>query len=152
MNHFQITNQMSDHIRKEIEAIQRLVLPLARKSSRYMFWTVPLIGISVINLIHLLFFAPDYLDTRFFIVLYAFFGALGLALYREIRLNKKEMEKISVQYMINRVKQSPHIGDERKRYYVRLVEKLPVEAWDYFIRFLHEEERNKHANMDEDEE
>ena len=151
MNHFLITNQMSDHIRKEIEAIQRLILPLARKTSRYMFWTVPLIGISVVNLIYLLFFAPEFLDTRFLIVLYAFLGALGLALYREIKLNKREMEKISVEYMINRVKQSPFLGDDRKSYYIRLVEKLPVEAWDYFIRFLQEEERNKHARMDEEE-
>ncbi len=149
MNHFMITNNMSEHVRKEIEAIQRLILPLARKSSRYMFWTVPLIGISVVNLIYLLFFAPEFMDRRFPVILYAFLGALGMALYREIKLNKREMEKISVQYMINRVKQSSFLGDDRKKYYIHLVEKMPVEAWDYFIRFLQEEERNKHRSTDE---
>lgn len=143
MNHFIVTNNLSEHIKKELEAIQKLILPLAKKTSKYMFWTYPLIGISLINIVYLLFFAPEFMDNKFLLILYSILGALGLALYKEIRLNKKEIQKIGTQYIIERMKKSRFVGEDRKTYYIRTVEKLPVQALDFFIRFLQEEERNK---------
>ncbi|WP_062354467.1 DUF5392 family protein [Bacillus kwashiorkori] len=154
MDNFLTTNSFPENIRKELETIQKLIFPLVRKTSRYMFWTFPLIGISVINLFYLLFIAKFNLSEMYVIlIVYAILGSIGMALWKETRLNKKEIQNIGLRYIIERIKKSIHLSDERKGEYIRIVNEQPINAMESFVRFLQEEDRiGKNLDEEEDEE
>jgi hypothetical protein len=136
-----LKNSFPENIRKEIEQIQKLISPLARKTSKYMFWTYPLIGIALINLGYLLFFATRGDNFYIPLIIYAAIGAFGLALRRESKLNKKEIERIGVRYIIERMKKSRYVTNERKNQYIQIVNEKPILAMENFIKFLQEEDR-----------
>ncbi|WAA09923.1 YwnF family protein [Fervidibacillus albus] len=143
-------NSFPDNIKKELEAIQRLIMPIAKKTSKYMIWTFPLIGISVLNIAYLLFFTPWDSNMYIYLGIYATLGALGFALLKETRLNKKEIEQIGVKYMIERIKKSRFVSDERKRQYIQMVKQKPVSAMENFVKFLQEEDRiGRRFDMDD---
>lgn len=135
-----LMGKFPENIKKEIEAIQRLILPLARKTSKYMFWTYPLIGISIFNLIYLLFFSTRTTDIYVMLVIYALIGAVGVALLKETKLNKKEIERIGQKYIVDRIKKSRFVPDDRKKHYISAVHKQPVLAMENFVKFLQEED------------
>ena len=136
-----------ENIKKELDQIQELIMPLAKKTSKYMFWTFPLIGVALINLVYLLFFSNQTDGMYRSLGEYSLIGAIGLALLKETRLNKKEIERIGVRYIIDRMKKSRYVTTERKNQYIRRVRQNPVRAMDHFIRFLQEEERLKRLSM-----
>ncbi|OUM91915.1 MAG: hypothetical protein BAA03_04510 [Caldibacillus debilis] len=136
-----LANSFPEYIRKELEQIQKLIFPLARKTSKYMFWTFPLIGISFLNIIYLLFFVPDGGRDYGLLFVYSVLGALGLALWKETRLNKKEIEKIGMQYMVERITKSRSVSEEVKTRYIRRIKEKPALAMENFVRFLQEEDR-----------
>lgn len=138
-----LMNSFPENIKKEIEQIQKLILPLAKKTSKYMFWTFPLIGIAVINLIVLLFFTPK--DSNVYILLFVFaiIGAVGFALLKEAKINRKEIRNIGLRYIIERINKSSIMTDERKKHYIRIVNDKPILAMEHFVKFLQEEDRMK---------
>ncbi|AWI13366.1 YwnF family protein [Caldifermentibacillus hisashii] len=146
-----LMNSFPENIKKEIEQIQKLILPLARKTSKYMFWTFPLIGIAMINLIYLLFFTTRDGDFYIPVIIYAVIGAFGFALLRETKLTKKEIERIGVRYIIERMKKSRYLTSERKNQYIHLVNEKPVMAMENFIKFLQEEDRLKRLTTDDED-
>lgn len=145
-----LLNSFPDNIKKELEQIQKLILPLAKKTSKYMFWTFPLIAIAVINLIYLLFFTTGGEDFYIPMIIYAVIGAFGFALLKESKLNKKEIEQIGVKYIVDRMKKSRFVTSERKNHYIHLVKEKPVMAMENFIKFLQEEDRLKRLTTDND--
>lgn len=149
-----LMNSFPENIKKEIEQIQKLIFPLARKTSKYMFWTFPLIGISFLNIMYLLFFTTNGSENHLLLFIYAILGALGLALLKETKINKKEIEKIGMRYMIERITKSKYVSEERKKHYIRTIKEKPVAAMESFVRFLHEEDRiekRQRAEMNQDE-
>ena len=138
-----LKNSFPENIQKELEHIQKLIMPLAKKTSRYLFLTYPLIGIAVLNLVILLFFSPRENHIYPMLFVYAVIGAIGLALLKETRINKKEIQKIGILYIIDRIKKSGFVTEEKKVRYIRLVSERPVLAMENFVKFLQEEDRMK---------
>jgi hypothetical protein len=138
-----LMGSFSESIKKEIENIQKLIFPLAKKTSKYMLWTFPLIGIAVLNLIYLLFFSPKENDVYVMMFIYAMLGAIGFALLKETKINKKEIQNIGVTYITDRINKSSVLTDGRKNKYIQLVSESPVTAMEHFVKFLQEEERVK---------
>lgn len=104
--------QMSAYIQKEVEQLQEKLSPFTKKVSRYMFWSLPLIAVSVFNLGFMLFTDPVTREALPMLGIYALIGAIGMALSRETKLKRKEIRKVGAEYAIERiqkVKWSLHI-------------------------------------------
>lgn len=138
-----LMNSFPENIKKEIEQIQKLILPLAKKTSKYMFWTFPLIGIAILNLIMLLFFTPKDTDVYIMLFIFAIVGAFGFALLKEAKINRKEIQNIGLRYIKDRINKSTIMTEERKKHYLRIVSDKPVAAMENFVKFLQEEDRIK---------
>ncbi|RST77352.1 hypothetical protein D4T97_002370 [Siminovitchia acidinfaciens] len=128
-------------IQRELENLSELIQPLLKKSSRYGFWALPLILISVFNLVTILFFIPDRQNMVLTIILYAVLGALGMALSREAKHHRKEIHKISADYVISRIEKSDIAPASLKRKYTSLVKETPGLAINHFVKFLEAENR-----------
>ena len=148
-----LPNSFPENIKKELDAINKLVMPLAKKTTRYMFWTFPLIGVSVINTIYLLFMGTKGTEMYVLLFIYALLGSIGLALLKETKINKKEIERIGVRYILERIRRSSIISDERKNYYIYSVKEQPLHAMENFVKFLQEEDRmNRWKNYERKDE
>lgn len=75
------------------------------------------------------------------LVVYAALGAIGIALYREAKAKRKEVQKLSVDYITDRIKRSESASENLKEDYVKRVKEQPVRALYYFVEFLEKEER-----------
>lgn len=127
-------------VKNEVEQLQKRLLPLTKKVSKYMFWTMPLITISIFNLFVLLFIAPKSEHFITSIIIYAAAGAFGMALLKESKIQRKEIQRQSVSYIIERIKKSERASDHSKETYISLIQKQPLIAMNHFINFLMEEE------------
>ncbi|TYR81519.1 hypothetical protein FZC66_06675 [Priestia megaterium] len=140
--------QMSNYIQKEMEQLQTRLAPLTKKVSRYMFWSLPLIAVSAFNLIFLLFNEPLNRETLPVILMYAVIGALGMALSKETKIKRKEVQKVGADYAIERIQSSEIVSPYRKEEYIQQIKAQPLAAMAYFIQFLNEEEnRMKREEM-----
>ena len=128
-------------IQRELEKLNELITPLMKKASKYGFWSLPLILISVFNLVTILFFIPDRQNMVLTIILYAVLGALGMALSKEAKHQRKEIQKISTDYVISRIEKSDMASPSLKRKYTEMVKESPVLAINYFVKFLEAENR-----------
>lgn len=133
--------EMSRFVQREVEQVQKVTLPLMKKAGRFFLFSVPLLGISIANLVALLFFIPGGRAASFLLLLYAAVGAFGMALLKEARLHNREVQQAAVDYMIRRIEQSSVIAEGRKNEYIHSIMARPVGAMAQFIRFLAEEER-----------
>ena len=75
------------------------------------------------------------------VIIYAVLGALGLALFKESKFKRKEIEKLSSKYIIDRMNKSVVITENVKNEYISMVKNKPANAIEYFIRFLQDENR-----------
>ncbi|WP_144462506.1 DUF5392 family protein [Siminovitchia fortis] len=128
-------------IQRELKKLNELITPLMKKASKYGFWSLPLILISVFNLVTILFFIPDRQNMVLTIILYAVLGALGMALSKEAKHQRKEIQKISADYVISRIEKSDMASPSLKRKYTAMVKESPVLAINHFIKFLEAENR-----------
>ncbi|GEN30899.1 hypothetical protein HNQ35_001365 [Cerasibacillus quisquiliarum] len=135
--------KMPSFIKREIEQLQRIIGPVARKASKYTFWSFPLIIISVVNLVFLLFILPEEYRNSFTLILFAVMGAFGLALSKEAKHQKREIHKLSTDYMIKRIKRSEIVSQSSQNRYIRLIKEQPVHMMHHFVRFLEEEKRQE---------
>ncbi|MCH1625724.1 YwnF family protein [Fredinandcohnia quinoae] len=143
MNFIKINSNMPHFINREIEKIQEIVAPIMKKATTYMFWSFPLIVISILNLFFLVFIGPLTKESMFPILIYAIVGAIGFALSKETKFRKKEMMNASTDYMIERINKSDIMPDSRKKEYVNLLKTQPMTSFNNFILFLNEE--NNHS-------
>lgn len=132
------------HIQKEMEKLQEVLSPLLVKVSKYSLWMFPLIGISLFNLLFLVFFVPINQNTAPIILLFAVLGAVGMALLKEVKLHQKEIHQLSRQYMIERIKNSEIATDQHKTEYIQLIKGQSLtQIYNTFIQFLKEEDRRR---------
>ncbi|WP_440895090.1 YwnF family protein [Amphibacillus sp. Q70] len=133
-------------IRKEMESISEKIRPLMKKVSTYYIFGLPLMLIGILNILFFLF--DNGLDMESYLVpiVYAFFAALGLALFNESRLLKKEIHQVGKDYIIERINKSELMGDEEKNRYIASIKRQVKMDLQPFFKFLAEEnKRNQDA-------
>lgn len=129
-------------VMREIEKLEEIIAPLLKKASRYYLWSIPLVFVSLFNLIFLLIFDSNNISSMLpVVIIYAVLGALGLALFKESKYKRKEIEKLSSKYIIDRMNKSVVITENVKNEYISMVKNKPANAIEYFIRFLQDENR-----------
>ncbi|UOR13587.1 DUF5392 family protein [Halobacillus amylolyticus] len=126
---------MPGFVNRELERIQEIILPMVKKVSKYTLGSFPLIAISVINLFSLVFIVPGHMSSMFTIGFYALIGAVGMALYKEARHQKKEMKKRSTDYIMERIRKSEVMSDRGKEKYMTLIKDNRLQTMNYFIKF-----------------
>ncbi|MGJ7922029.1 DUF5392 family protein [Neobacillus sp. LXY-4] len=147
---FFISDNMPMFIKKEMEQLQNHISPIMTKMSKYMFWATPLKIISFFNLFLILFLTPQTNDNWTALMLYAVLGAVGMALSKETKHQQAELHKLSVNYIVERIKKSDIMSVYRKEAYFRLVKEQPFRMMNHFINFLREENerRKRELNLD----
>ncbi|MFT4414293.1 DUF5392 family protein [Fredinandcohnia humi] len=141
------TNKMPLFIQKELEQLHEKTGPLLMKTSKYMFWSFPLITISILNVFFILFMTPFINESWPSLIIYAILGAIGFALSKESKFKKKEIEAISSEYMIERIKKSDVITEGRQKDYISRLKNQPKLALHHFIEFLNEEKRKENTSI-----
>ncbi|WP_377558942.1 DUF5392 family protein [Ornithinibacillus salinisoli] len=136
---------MPAFVKKEIEKLNDFLSPFVKKVSKYAFWSLPLITFSIVNLFFLLFLIPSEDRMLVALIFYAILGAFGMALSKEAKLQRKEIQKISSDYIIERMKKSDLVSDRFREDYIKRVINQPVRAMDHFVKFLEEEDRLNRA-------
>jgi len=138
---FTTTTKMPRFIAKELKELQKITEPITKKVSKYMFWSFPLIAVSVFNLLITLFVIPNDERTLISLLIYAVLGAVGLALHKEVKLQRKEIQKQSADFAMKRVMKSEVVSPAYQNRYVSLIKNEPAMAVQHFIAFLEEEAR-----------
>ncbi|MFD1706284.1 DUF5392 family protein [Siminovitchia sediminis] len=136
----QMTN-IPPFIQRELEPLNEKITPLIKKASKYGLWALPLILISTFNLAAILFFIPDRQNMSFTLILYAILGALGFALSKEAKHQQKEIQKLSVDFIISRIEKSDIASPALKRKYTAMIKESPVMALNHFVKFLEAENK-----------
>ncbi|OCA90706.1 hypothetical protein A8F94_02180 [Bacillus sp. FJAT-27225] len=131
-------------VKREIEKIDELVSPFLKKASQYALFSFPLIIFSIMNLSLLLFFSPQQQDASIPIIIYAVMGAIGLALSKEAKIQRMEIQTIRSNYMIERIKKSEAAPEPLKKHYISLIKDQPIMAMQHFITFLKKENEAIH--------
>lgn len=131
---------MPSFVKKEVDKLNETISPFIKKVSKYSFWAFPLIAISLINLFLSLFVMPE-TSTTVSLILFAVMGAIGFALSKEAKYQRKEILKVSEAFIIKRIKKSTAVEDMIKDRYIQQVKQQPLFAINHFIRFLEEENR-----------
>ena len=132
------------NIKKEIDKLQEVLYPISKKITRYSIWTFPLIGVSIFNLAGLFLFGQVNQESVPMILFLAIMGAIGMALYKEIKIQRNEIKKLSAEYMVERIKKSEVANDYHKKEYIALIQEQSINKMiAYFIHFLNEEDRRK---------
>jgi hypothetical protein len=138
------TKEMPTYITKEIEQMQKKISPLMKKVSKYAFWTMPFIWISLFNLGYVLFFGQITRESLPIILIYAVLGAIGFSLNKEMKIHQKEIHKQSSIYIIERISNSEVATEYHKREYINRIKEQPSSrAIHHFIQFLMEENQRK---------
>ncbi|WP_338471977.1 DUF5392 family protein [Niallia sp. XMNu-256] len=133
--------QVPRYIQKELDLITKHVKPLIKKSSTYAFLSIPLILFSLTNLFIL--FINNGLNREMWvtILIFAAFAAIGMALSKESRTLKKEIQKKTNGYIIERIKKSVIVPEFKKSEFINLIKAQPILGFNTFINFLEEEKR-----------
>ncbi|SEM21649.1 hypothetical protein SAMN05192533_101453 [Mesobacillus persicus] len=135
---------LPNHIKKEIDKLQEVLHPISKKITRYSIWTFPLIAVSIFNLAGLFLFGQVNQESAPMILFLAIMGAIGMALYKEIKIQRKEIKKLSAEYMVERIKNSEVANEYRKKEYIALIQEQSINKMiAHFIHFLNEEDRRK---------
>ncbi|MUK88289.1 hypothetical protein GMD78_07790 [Ornithinibacillus sp. L9] len=132
---------MPAFVKREVEKLEEVLSPFVKKVSKYAFWSFPLVTFSIVNLFFLLFIVPSEDRVLAALVFYAVLGAFGMALSKEAKIQRKEIQKISSDYIIERMKKSDIVDEQRKGDYITRVQNQPIRAMDHFVKFLEEENR-----------
>ncbi|MEH7223438.1 DUF5392 family protein [Bacillus sp. JJ1566] len=144
---FITTRNLPVFITKELEQLHKKIAPIMMKTSKYMFWSFPLIIISLINLVFMLFFMPFTQEAIPSLLIYSIIGAIGFALSKEAKFKKKEMEAISSEYIIKRIKKSDVLTSGRQQDYIARLQNQPKLTLHFFIEFLNEEKQREKRNL-----
>ncbi|MGV3489090.1 MAG: DUF5392 family protein [Tuberibacillus sp.] len=130
---------MPNFIKREMEKMEEPLIPYFKKASKYGIWAFPLIVFSLFNLVISLFFTSNWNISA--IVIYAVIGALGMALSRESKLQRKAIKIVSFNYIIKRISDSDIAPEALKKEYILRIKKQPAMTLNFFINFLEEENK-----------
>lgn len=125
-----------------MEKMQESLAPLMKKMSKYSFASILLVSFSVLNLLSAMFFIDGTPGTVTLLVL-AGIGAFGMALNKEKKHYKKEMNKQGNEYIMERIKKSRYLSEGRVSEYVNTIKDKQYLALTSFYNFLREEEDAK---------
>lgn len=131
---------MPAFVEKEMKKLEEMLIPLMKKASKYSFWSLPLITLSIVNLFFLLF-VVDGQHSFGALLFYGILGAVGLALSKEAKFQRKELHKVSSEYIVKRIRNSDIVAEHVKSKYIQLVQEQPVMLINHFVQFLEEENR-----------
>ncbi|GGM19809.1 hypothetical protein GCM10011351_02090 [Paraliobacillus quinghaiensis] len=134
-------NNMPPFIKKEMEKITEQIQPLMKKNSKYVMFAFPLMLVGGINL--LILFIQNTWSLDMVTGIYALMTAIGLALYKESKHMNKRIHQIGKEHMIERIKTSRIIADEKKKAYVKLVKEQSKMSLQTFFNFLNEENKER---------
>lgn len=132
-------------VKTELERLFEKLSPLMRKNAKYRIFSLPLLFISILNLLFWLFI--DGLD-RGLLIVYALIAAIGLALYKESSHIKKQNSAIEKEHIVNRIQTSDIINDYKKKDYLSMLETQPRMRLHTFLQFLTEENERKSRMQD----
>ena len=99
--------------------------------------------VSFMNLFFLIVYNGVNKEVMGSLILFAVFAAIGMALYKESKFLRKEIQQKSNQYIIERIKKSEAVLDYQKREFITLINEQPVLGFHTFINFLEEENKRK---------
>ncbi|MBN6886284.1 uncharacterized protein DUF5392 [Cytobacillus horneckiae] len=136
--------EMPAFVQKEMEKLNEKISPFMKKASRYALFSFPLIVFSIMNLVILIFAVPYDENMWITVGIYAVLGAVGMALSKESKIRRKEIEKMSMDYIIERINKSEHASEQMKTKYVTLIKEKPITALAQFTAFLQEERRRSY--------
>ncbi|WP_316571395.1 DUF5392 family protein [Neobacillus sp. YIM B06451] len=143
----QFMNDVPNSVKREIEKLEEIISPFLKKASKYALFSFPLITLSIFNLFILLFVAPNqnqqYSATS--IVIFAVIGAIGMAFSKEAKIQRIEIQNISTDYMIERIKKSELVSEHLKKEYSSLIKDQPSMAMQHFIAFLKKEHQQRNT-------
>ncbi len=142
MNNF-IFKQMPVYIEREMSIITDHVKPLLKKSSTYSFIAIPLIVVSIMNLFFLLVYNGVNKEAMGSLIVFSVAAAIGIALYKEAKFLRKEIQQTSNKYIIERIMKSQYVLDYQKKEFVTLIKEKPILGFNTFINFLEEENKRK---------
>jgi hypothetical protein len=135
-----ITSDMPRYIQREMERLQEEIAPLLKKMSRYTIWSLPLVFVSIFNLIFIFVNQPIEREAYVVIIFYAIIGAIGLALSKESKLQRKAIHEQITTFMIKRIRKS-EISENRKKNFIDLINEQPINVKvNHYINFLTEEQ------------
>mgnify|MGYP001943145142 FL=1 len=134
-------------IKREIEKLENITKPFIKRAYKFTFWSYPLIFISLINLFIVLFYMPSNNIFSGGIIFFAALGAFGFALSKEAKHQRKEIMRLSSDYMIKRINNSEIVSDQLKNEYIRLVRQQPSRSLQHFIEFLKKENNISYYNQ-----
>ncbi|RCW74854.1 DUF5392 family protein [Saliterribacillus persicus] len=138
-----MTNELPSFIRVELEDLFKKISPLVKKNTRYVMFSIPIIIVSVLQLIFFLFTNSYTSNTLMLSSVYALMAAIGFALYHESKFIKRKMRSIQNLHIIERIKHSKYANDYQKDVYIKLIESQPNLSLQHFMRFLTEENQRK---------
>ncbi|MFD2209738.1 YwnF family protein [Virgibacillus halophilus] len=128
--------EMPAFIKKEMEQLQKMIAPLMKKASKYALWSWPLIGVSLANLVFLLFVLPGGSQDYISLIVTAVIGAFGFALSKEAKHKKKEIQHVSTNYFLKRIDKSDVVSEMEKKRYIKLIKEQPLRGMYHFVKFL----------------
>ncbi|WP_164669812.1 DUF5392 family protein [Virgibacillus doumboii] len=147
MNNFMMKD-MPAFIEREIEIVTEKLKPQLKKSSRYTLFAMPLITVAFVNLFFSLIQGGWYLNNMPILAIYALMAAVGIALYKESKHVKKEMQQIGMEHFIKRINKSEHMNDYQKKEYISTIKSRPKFGFHTFLNFLTEEDQRKRRMME----
>jgi hypothetical protein len=142
VNHF-LLKRMPAFIKNELQIIMDVLQPLLKKHSKYLYISIPLMAFSIITLVIRLITGGWYLEGIPGLTIFAFMAALGVALYKESKSVKKDIEKTGMEHIINRINESEHMNDYSKKKYIQAIKSQPKLSFHAFLNFLNEEHQSK---------
>ncbi|WP_112180658.1 MULTISPECIES: DUF5392 family protein [Paraliobacillus] len=138
-----ISEHMPFFIKREMEKIAEQVQPLMKRNSRYILFAFPLMLVGGINLIIMAFQGNWSEDMLPIAVTYALIASIGMALYKEAKHVNKKIHQIGKEHMIERIKTSHVVADDKKKAYINMVKEHSKMSLQIFFNFLTEENKEK---------
>ena len=136
-------DKFSSYTKIELEKLQALIQPLAKKSGIYRIIAVLMLSFSVVNLYQLTF---GQANNSIMLGLFCLLAAVGMALYKEAIYQNKVIQNTSLAYIKERMKRSELLPSVTKDHYMEQIDTAPTYAFQTFFEFLNKEERMKKIN------
>ena len=133
------TSNIPAFMKGELEKLFHKINSLIKKNAKYMMFAVPLLFISVFNLIFFLFFGGFSNGMVAVVVVYALMAAVGMALYKESKHIKKKIQQLEMEHIVTRIEKSDILNEHKKKDYISLIKAQPKMGLQTFINFLTEE-------------
>ena len=138
-----IFKQMPSYVEREMEIIKDHVKPLLKKTSTYSLIAIPISMMSLINLFFLLVYNGVNKEVMGSLIVFSIIGAVGIALFKESKFLRKEIQQKTNKYITDRITKSEYVLDYQKKEFIKLINERPILGFNRFVNFLEEENKRK---------